>query len=98
MYGKIISECIYGIDIYGKIILEYIYIGIDIYGKIILEHIYIGIDRYGKIIFIRICVSVQGGEDVDCMHMTQDRDRRRVPVNVVMTLRVPYKEGNFLTT
>jgi hypothetical protein len=36
-------------------------------------------------------------EDVDCMHMAQDRDQGRALVNTEMNIRVPHTIGNFLT-
>jgi hypothetical protein len=36
------------------------------------------------------------GEDVDWMHLAQDKDHCRAPVNTVMKLRVPQKAWNFL--
>jgi len=37
-------------------------------------------------------------EGVDWIHVAQDRDRWPALVNMVTNLRVPYKEGNFLTS
>jgi hypothetical protein len=37
-------------------------------------------------------------EDVDWIHLAQDRDQWRVLVNTVMKFRVPYKMGNLLTS
>jgi hypothetical protein len=39
-----------------------------------------------------------GREDVDWIHLAQDRVQWQVLVNRVMNLRFPQKEGNFLTT
>jgi hypothetical protein len=36
-------------------------------------------------------------EDVNWMHLAQDRDQWWAPVNMVMNLRVTRKVGNFLT-
>jgi hypothetical protein len=37
-------------------------------------------------------------EGVDWTHLAQDRDQWQALVNTVMNLRVPYKEGHFLTS
>jgi hypothetical protein len=37
-------------------------------------------------------------EDVDWIHLAQDRDQWRVLVNTAMKFRVPLKEWNFLTS
>jgi hypothetical protein len=34
-------------------------------------------------------------EDVEWVHLAQDRDRWRSLVNTIMNLRVPWKAGNF---
>jgi hypothetical protein len=39
-----------------------------------------------------------GGGGMDWTDLLQDRDRRRELVNAIMNLRVPYDEGNFLTS
>jgi len=39
-----------------------------------------------------------GWEDVDWMHLVQDKDRRQAVVNTVMNLQVPYKAETFLTS
>jgi hypothetical protein len=39
-----------------------------------------------------------GWEDVDWIHLAQDTDHRRVLVERIMILRVPYKAGNFLNS
>jgi hypothetical protein len=36
-------------------------------------------------------------EDVDCVHLAEDRDQWQAHVSTVMNLQVPYKAGNFLT-
>jgi hypothetical protein len=38
-----------------------------------------------------------GWEVMDWIHLVQDRDQRRGLVETVINLRVPRKEGNFLT-
>jgi hypothetical protein len=35
-------------------------------------------------------------DDVDWMHLAQDRNQWRALVNMTMNLRVAYKAGNFL--
>jgi hypothetical protein len=37
-------------------------------------------------------------ENVDCMHLAQDRDQWRVLVNTILNLGVPWRAGNFLTS
>jgi hypothetical protein len=37
-------------------------------------------------------------EDVEWMHLAQDRDQWRALVNTAMNLWVPHKVGNFLTS
>ena len=39
-----------------------------------------------------------GYEGMDCINVTQNRDRWRALVNVVMNLRVPKIAGNFLNS
>jgi len=39
-----------------------------------------------------------GWEDVDWIHLTQDRNQWQAFVNMVMNLWVPKKAGNFLTS
>jgi hypothetical protein len=39
-----------------------------------------------------------GWEVLDYMHLAQDRGQRWAVVNTVMNFRVPYKEGNLLTS
>jgi hypothetical protein len=47
---------------------------------------------------IRMDVREIGWEDVDWIHLSQDRDQWRALVNTVMNLRVPIKTANFLTS
>jgi hypothetical protein len=37
-------------------------------------------------------------EDVDWMHLAQDRDQWQALMNTVLNLRVQKREGNFLTS
>jgi hypothetical protein len=39
-----------------------------------------------------------GCENMDWMHLAQDRDQWRALVNMIMKLRVPKKAGNFVTS
>jgi hypothetical protein len=39
-----------------------------------------------------------GGEDVDWIHLAQDRDQWWAGVNTVVNIQVPKKVGNFLTS
>jgi hypothetical protein len=39
-----------------------------------------------------------GREDVDWIHLAQDREQWLAAVNTVMNLRVPHKTANFLTS
>jgi hypothetical protein len=47
---------------------------------------------------IKIDLREVGWEDVDWIHLAQDRDQWRAVVNTVMNLRVPQKAGNLLTS
>jgi len=47
---------------------------------------------------IRMDLKEIGWEGVDWMHLVQDRDQWRALVNTIMNLRVPWKEGTFLTS
>jgi hypothetical protein len=47
---------------------------------------------------IRMDITEIGWEGVNRIHPPRDRDQRRAVVNTVMNLRVPKKEGNFLTS
>jgi hypothetical protein len=47
---------------------------------------------------IKVDLREIGWEDVDWIHMAQDRDRWRAVVNTVMNLWVPLKARNFLTS
>jgi hypothetical protein len=47
---------------------------------------------------IRMDFKEIGWEGVDWMHLVQDRDQWRALVNTIMNLRVPWKEGTFLTS
>jgi len=47
---------------------------------------------------IRMDLKEIGCEGVGWVHLVQDRDQWRPLVNTVMNLRVPQKEGNFLTS
>jgi hypothetical protein len=47
---------------------------------------------------IRTDLRETGSEYVDWIHLAQDRDRWRAPVNTVMNLLVPHKARNFLTS
>ena len=38
------------------------------------------------------------GRGMDWIDLVQDRDRWQALVNPIMNLRVPYNEGNFLTS
>jgi len=51
-------------------------------GKIVLELI------LGEIVW----------KGVDCIHLAQDMNQWRAPVNTVVNLRVPLKARNFLTS
>jgi hypothetical protein len=46
----------------------------------------------------RMYLRETGWEDVDWMHLSQDRDQRRTLVNTVMNLRFPSKAGKLLTS
>jgi len=39
----------------------------------------------------------RGWEDVDWIHMAQNRDQWWVPVNTITNLHIPQKQGNFST-
>jgi len=47
---------------------------------------------------IRMDLREIGYEGVEWINLAQDRDQRRDRVNPLMNLRVPQKEGNFLTS
>jgi hypothetical protein len=47
---------------------------------------------------IRMDLREIGWEDVDWIHVAQDRDQWRALGKTVMNLRVPQKVGNFLTS
>jgi len=47
---------------------------------------------------IRIYLREIGWEDMDCIHLVQDRDHLWTLVNMVMNVQVPYTEGNWLTS
>jgi hypothetical protein len=47
---------------------------------------------------IRMDLREIGWEDMDWMHLGQDKDQRRALVNTVINLRVPLKAENFLTS
>jgi hypothetical protein len=49
-------------------------------------------------ILLRWIQKVVGCEGNDCIDVAQDRDKWRELVNAAMNLRVPYNEGNFLTS
>jgi hypothetical protein len=46
----------------------------------------------------KIDLQAAGCEGMDWIDLAQDGDRWRALVNAVMNLRVPYNEGNFLTS
>jgi len=47
---------------------------------------------------IKMDLQEVGHGDMDWIELAQDRDRRRARGNAVMSLRVPKKAGNFLTS
>jgi hypothetical protein len=47
---------------------------------------------------IRMDLREIGWEDVDWIHLVEDRDQWRALVNTIMNHRVPRKAGNFLTS
>jgi hypothetical protein len=47
---------------------------------------------------VKINLREIGWEGVDWIHLTQDKHQWRTLVNTVMSLRVPEKAGNFLTS
>ena len=46
----------------------------------------------------KIDLQAAGCEGMDWIDLAQDGDRWRALVNAVMNLRVPYNEGNYLTS
>jgi len=47
---------------------------------------------------IKMDLRESGWGGVDFIHLAQDRDQWQALANTVMSLRVPYKVGNFLTS